>query len=61
MNMKQEKHEITGKPRRGAGVTEREFTVNEVYEGKLKLSDIFSDLLCAEYCRQEGQISKKYG
>jgi hypothetical protein len=42
-------------PRQQATVAERVFIVNETYEGTLKLSDIFSDLLCAEYCRKKEQ------
>jgi hypothetical protein len=39
--------------RKRSAVTAREFIVNETYGGTLKLPDIFSDLLYAEYCRKE--------
>jgi hypothetical protein len=51
--MKREKTNKSGKPRRQAAVAKREFTVNETYSGTLKLADIFSDLICAGYCRKE--------
>jgi hypothetical protein len=44
------------RPRKQAAAAERVFIVNETYGGTLKLPDIFSDLLCAEYCRKEQNI-----
>jgi hypothetical protein len=41
------------KSKRGADKTVRRFIVTEVYGGNRKLPDIFSDLLCSEYCRKE--------
>jgi hypothetical protein len=52
-----EKTKKTRKPRNKKGATvERVFTVTEVFEGQLKLSDIFAELLYAAYCREQQNV-----
>ena len=59
--MEQEKIVQTAHPRKRAAAAKREFIVSETYEGPLKLTDIFSDLLCAEYRRKERRDSRTQG
>ncbi|MDR1094212.1 MAG: hypothetical protein LBL66_08715 [Clostridiales bacterium] len=47
------------KEKRGAGKTPRRFIITREYSGKRNLSDIFADLLYAEYCRKEQQGNAK--
>jgi hypothetical protein len=47
------------KGKRGAGKTARRFIITREYSGKRNLSDIFADLLYAEYCRKEQQENAK--
>jgi len=49
------------KEKRGAEKMERHFIVTEAYSGKRGLSDIFADLLYAEYCRKEQQNADNNG
>jgi hypothetical protein len=44
---------LNKKVKRAADKTARRFVVREEYSGKRNLSDIFADLLYAEYCKKE--------
>jgi hypothetical protein len=59
LNDKKEDMKSNKKAKRGANKTARRFVVTEEYSGKRILSDIFADLLYAEYCKNEGQKDLK--
>ena len=53
-----EKNIKNDRTRQGAALTVRRFVIKETYSGERKLSELLTELLCAEYRKREEKANK---